>query len=202
MNIGVISFECPPNNDRALSFPNKQKYCDKHGYTFLSYTESLNEYCHPSWSKILYLIKHLRDFDWLVWTDADTYIINSDIKLESFIKDGKEFIIQCDTEGNYTAINAGVIFVKNSQFCYNLLKVWGEPHTMEMCRSLNNDEWEQLGLKYIIGQKGEKYQDIIDVILDDKTGFNVIPQFTDENTFIMHARKPHKNIEDVKHLIF
>jgi hypothetical protein len=202
MNIGVISFECPPNNDRAISFPNKQKYCDKHGYTFLSYTESLNEYCHPSWSKILYLIKHLRDFDWLVWTDADTYIVNSDIKLESFIKDGKEFIIQCDTEGNYTAINAGVIFVKNSQFCYNLLKIWWETHTMEMCRSLNNDEWEQLGLKYLIGQKGEKYQDIIDVILDDKTGFNVIPQFTDENTFIMHARKPHKNIEDVKHLIF
>ena len=202
MNIGVISFECPPNNDRAISFPNKQKYCDKHGYTFLSYTESLNEYCHPAWSKILYLIKHLRDFDWLVWTDADTYIINSDIKLESFIKDGKEFIIQCDTEGNYTAINAGVIFVKNSQFCYNLLKIWWETHTMEMCRSLNNDEWEQLGLKYLIGQKGEKYQGIIDVILDDKTGFNVIPQFTDENTFIMHARKPHKNIEDVKHLIF
>ena len=202
MNIGVISFECPPNNDRAISFPNKQKYCDKHGYAFLPYTESLNEYCHPSWSKILYLIQHLRDFDWLVWTDADTYIINSDIKLESFIKDGKEFIIQCDTEGNYTAINAGVIFVKNSQFCYNLLKVWWETHTMEMCRSLNNDEWEQLGLKYLIGQKGEKYQDIIDVILDDKTGFNVIPQFTDENTFIMHARKPHKNIEDVKHLIF
>ena len=184
MNIGVISFECPPNNDRAISFPNKQKYCDKHGYTFLSYTESLNEYCHPSWSKILYLIKHLRDFDWLVWTDADTYIVNSDIKLESFIKDGKEFIIQCDTEGNYTAINAGVIFVKNSQFCYNLLKIWWETHTMEMCRSLNNDEWEQLGLKYLIGQKGEKYQDIIDVILDDKTGFNVIPQFTDENTFM------------------
>tara|TARA_R100001509_G_scaffold157460_3_gene121583 strand:- start:1591 stop:2199 length:609 start_codon:yes stop_codon:yes gene_type:complete len=202
MNIGVISFECPPNNDRALSFPNKQKYCDKHGYTFLSYTESLNEYCHPSWSKILYLIKHLRDFDWLVWTDADTYIINSDIKLESFIKNGKEFIIQCDTEGNYTAINAGVIFVKNSQFCYNLLKIWWETHTMEMCRNLNNDEWEQLGLKYLIGQKGEKYQGIIDVILDDKTGFNVIPEFTDENTFIMHARKPHKNIEDVKHLIF
>ena len=202
MNIGVISFECPPNNDRAISFPNKQKYCDKHGYTFLPYTESLNEHYHPSWGKILYLIKHLRDFDWLVWTDADTYIINSDIKLESFIKDGKDFIIQCDTEGNYTAINAGVIFVKNSQFCYNLLKIWWETRTMEMCKNPNNDEWEQLGLKYLIGQKGEKYQDIIDVILDDKTGFNVIPQFTDENTFIMHARKPHKNIEDVKHLIF
>lgn len=169
---------------------------------FFPYTESLDEDYHPAWSKILYLIKNLRDFDWLVWTDADTYIVNPEIKLESFIKDGKDFIIQCDTEENYTAINAGVIFVKNSQFCHNLLKIWWETRTMEMCKNPNNDEWEQLGLKYLIGQKGEKYQDIIDVILDDKTGFNVIPQFTDENTFMMHARKPHKNIEDVKHLIF
>ena len=202
MNIGVVSFECPPANDRERSFPNKQKYCNKHGYTFLPYTKSLNEDYHPSWSKILYLIKHLKKFEWLVLTDADTYVINSDIKLENFIKGNKQFIIQCDTEENYTAINTGVIFVKNSQFCHDLLKIWWETRTMEMCKNPNNDEWEQLGLKYLIGQKGEKYQDVIEVILDNKTGFNVVPSYTDENTFIMHSRRLHKDIEDVKHLIF
>ena len=86
MNIGLLSYECPPANDRAISFPNKQRSCDKHGYDFISHTENLSPSFHPAWSKVPYILKYLPYHDWLVWTDADTYVINSDIKLDSFIE--------------------------------------------------------------------------------------------------------------------
>ena len=59
MNIGLLSYECPPANDRAISFPNKQRYCDKHGYDFIFHTKNLAPSLHPAWSKVPYILKYL-----------------------------------------------------------------------------------------------------------------------------------------------
>ena len=43
MKIAVVSFECSPANDREISFPNKQRYCDKHGYDFIIPDSDFND---------------------------------------------------------------------------------------------------------------------------------------------------------------
>lgn len=196
MNIGLLSYECPPANDRAISFPNKQRYCDKHGYDFISHTENLSPSFHPAWSKVPYILKYLPYHDWLVWTDADTYVINSDIKLDSFIEEKKDMIIQTKESGS---VCCGAFFIKNSASSDRLLKKWWETRFDPECTSAENKIWEELGLKKIIGHYGEKNKDKIKVLSE---GLQKNPEDTDSQTFLMHGRRGHRDISQKNHLIF
>ena len=208
MRIALLSYECPPAEHRNLSYPNKKKYCTKHGYDFISNEKSLAPEYHPAWSKIPYLQKYLPEYDWVVWTDADTYVINSEIKLESFMENSKDMVIQCDYEQKniwadpYIGINSGVIFVKNSLASYGILENWWNTRSLPTCKSPNNDQWDQLGLKIVIGSRGEKYEREVKTILDHKTGFNVVPEFVNKYTFIMHNRRGHRDFERKRRLIY
>ena len=222
MNIGIVSFECPPANDRERSFPNKQRYCDKHGYDFLPNFTNLipstepkyKPELHPSWNTVLYLKKYIERYDWLLWTDSDTYVINSDIKLEEFADNNYDMVIQCDYEDaafmersgfpaeEHRRINAGVVFCKNTTWLRNLLDRWWDTRLRKDCHSEENGQWEQLGLKHLIGDQGEKETSKIKTLLDHTTGFNVVPEIADKNTFMIHARKFHRDFSMVEHLIF
>lgn len=103
-----------------LGTENKAFYCQKHGYDFI-YSEELQD---PSrdiyWSKIPLMQKTLENssYKWVVWMDADTVIMNTDIPLEDLIDDKYEFIIGKDWNG----INAGVFFNKNSEWSHSFLR--------------------------------------------------------------------------------
>ena len=222
MKIGVVSFECPPANYKETSFPNKQRYCDKHGYDFLPNCTNLIPFTrpkydpelHPSWNTILYLKKYIDRYDWLLWVDADTYVVNSNVKLEDFVDNNYHMVIQCDYEDaafmersalpakEHRAINAGVVFCRNSNPLKDLLDQWWDTRLREDCHSAENGQWEQLGLKQLIGEKGEKEPNVVKTILDHTTGFNVVPEIADENTFMIHARKFHRDFTMVKHMFF
>jgi len=196
INIAIVSFECPPANDREISFPNKQRYCDKHGYDFISYTDSVQKDLHPAWSKVPYVSKHLSDYDWVVWMDSDTYLINANTKLESFIDESKNFIIQTKLSGS---ICCGAFFIKNSKWSVDLLSRWWSTRFDTECLDPNNKIWEELGLKKIVGNQGEKDLDNIKVLTG---GLQSNPEDTNENTFLMHSRRGHRDISSKCHLIF
>jgi len=70
---------------------NKLQYCQKHGYEFLCH-RNYEGYKRPiSWYKILSIMDLITEYDWVFWTDADSFIVNMDIKLEDIINSqGKE----------------------------------------------------------------------------------------------------------------
>jgi|UniRef100_A0A6C0D1M5 hypothetical protein len=106
-----------------LGRDSKIKYCDKHNYDYIE-DESVYDNTRPiQWSKILLLIKYLQKYDYLVWIDADTMIMNSDITLESIINtysNGKDFLACLD---NGIVINTGVFFIKNTEYALSILKL-------------------------------------------------------------------------------
>ena len=125
MNIALLTFECPPADYRSLSFSNKEKYCAKHGYVFLRHTERLSDR-PPPWDKIKYLKRHIDQYDWIFWTDSDSVIINDDVRLETFINNEKDLIIQMDESSQgLKEINSGQFFIKNSEWGkWFLNEVW------------------------------------------------------------------------------
>jgi hypothetical protein len=68
-----------------------EKYCHKHGYDFIYETEDTHNGVYDSkrdipWYKILLLLKVMqKDYDYVIWNDADSQIVNYDKKLETFI---------------------------------------------------------------------------------------------------------------------
>ena len=101
------------------------------------------------WSKLLLIQKYLPNFDYLVWIDADIYIMNKDIKLETLIEKYKDFDIICGSD--WKMANTGVLIVKNTDFSKVFLqKVYDneyDPKSDPNDRYLN---WEQGSFIHLI----------------------------------------------------
>lgn len=130
---------------------NKAKYAKKHGYDIFLYHKSFDLLRPTAWSKILAVQKQLANYDWIFWTDADSLIVNSDIKLESFIDPAYDIILS--REHNWDGIqidnhifkidgisfNTGHFLIKNSDWSTKMLnQIWKQEKFINC-----NGWWEQ-----------------------------------------------------------
>lgn len=113
-------------NVLSITWPNKQHYAEKHGYDLFDESKSLDTSRPPSWSKIKAVQRLLTEehCDWVFWMDADTVIMNSDIRLEEFLPvddDGPDFLVA--PEKNHK-INAGAWLIRNTPWAHEFLQTW------------------------------------------------------------------------------
>jgi hypothetical protein len=109
-----------------LTWENKEKYAMKHGYSVFDGSHLIETSRPPAWTKIRAL-QHLLDeeaCDWGVWLDADTVIMNSDIKIESFLPadDSHDFLVGSDDRGG--GHNSGVMLFRNTLWSKQFLDHW------------------------------------------------------------------------------
>lgn len=103
-----------------LGTDSKRTYCKKHGYDFICCEGSLDCSRQIFWSKILLALQTMEtpSYRWIVWLDADTLIMNQDIRLEDIINEKANLIIGKDWNG----INSGVFFIRNCDWSKRFLK--------------------------------------------------------------------------------
>ncbi|KAJ7562054.1 hypothetical protein O6H91_03G053400 [Diphasiastrum complanatum] len=143
-----------------LITPNKQSYVQRHGYDFIDASDLLDRRRPPSWSKILAVRKHLPQYDWIFWNDADSLVTNPSIALEDIIsatvgsvdfEDMPDFIVTEDVTG----VNAGMFFLRNSKWSLDFLDLWWNQTSfikpIGECKSGDND-----ALKYLMKIMPEK----------------------------------------------
>ncbi len=101
----------------------KQRYAKRHDYDFIYRTESVDSKRDGSWNKIPWLQRHLPDYEWLMWCDADTIICNSDVRLEDLVEGcTKDLIIGWDHQ---PCLNAGNFLIRNCPWAFDFLaRVW------------------------------------------------------------------------------
>jgi hypothetical protein len=99
---------------------NKISYCNKHGYTFIQDESVYDQSKTIPWSKIPLILKYIDEYDYIVWVDADMLIMNSAIKIESFIDKYSEYDIICGND--WKMINTGFMIIKNSDFSKEFYK--------------------------------------------------------------------------------
>lgn len=120
--IAVVSYVDSPSYKERVKWGLKAntEYCEKNGYDFLLFEERLDPSRSAGWSKYLHIQNLLEDsdYEWVVWVDADTIIMNLDIPLEWFCDDQYDFIISRD----FNYLNAGVMLFKNSEWSKAFLK--------------------------------------------------------------------------------
>lgn len=97
-----------------LTDPTKQAYCNKHGYHFL--VRPAAAHYHPVWAKMHLMKEILPAYDWVFWMDADAFIMNQEIKIETIIDPAFDFFVSHDING----LNSGVFLAKNSEWTKGL----------------------------------------------------------------------------------
>jgi mannan polymerase II complex MNN10 subunit len=150
-----------------LVVPNKRSYVERHGYTFIDASDMLDKNRPPSWSKILAVKKHLSEYDYIFWNDADSVVTNPSTTLESIIYSitgnldwdhMPDLILTSDVTG----VNAGMFFLRNSEWSRQFLDLWWNQTSFVepfgKCKSGDND-----ALKYLIKSmpEGEKRQHVL-----------------------------------------
>lgn len=155
---------------------NIKKYCEKHGYDLhIDYQDKFSNYKPSQWQKIRAAREILETgkYDWVFYLDTDCLIMNSDIKLESFVDDQYSFIVPNqkvkapDTPimvvPNVRNIISSQFFVKNSEVGKNILDdIWlamGNQH-------VDKFDYEGRQIRMIINSR--KYEDHIKIVEESK----------------------------------
>jgi hypothetical protein len=149
----------------ALTEPNKQEYCRRHGYALRSGLVDTGGH----WVKIPALMSALPEFDWVVWMDVDLLVMNQAVRLEKF------FDATVDLIGSHDAIgwNNGVFFLRNTPWSMSFLKTWAEigrrynghpsPEQSALVHLLYRepkDKWKCVGQKAFNSYLYDLYEDL------------------------------------------
>ena len=101
------------------------KYANKNNYSFIC--EILQEPLvdrQNTWIKINLIKKHLPNYDYVVWIDADAIFLKN-IKIEDFLDDDIDLVISknplSDTKIMYTMTSTGFMIWKNSNWSTDTL---------------------------------------------------------------------------------
>lgn len=128
----------------GIARENKQAYAQKHGYGFRCITSGFVPDREPTWSKIKFIEEAFDEYEWVFWTDSDSLIMNSEIRLESFFGGSFDFhfAFTCTPREH---INCGEFFVRKSIFARTFLKsAWN----IEVYRDRLN--FEQGAINYLV----------------------------------------------------
>lgn len=133
MKIGIVSFAVGREFKKIVrsGIESKKKYCKIQNYDLLDNVLSvMDKKRAPNWAKLPLILKHMSNYDWLVWIDADTIIMNPTIRLEKFLKEAKvtkkhHLLLTRDPRGS---INTGMFFVRNSPWSRSFLKKVYQQH--------------------------------------------------------------------------
>ena len=142
----------------AIGAANKQAYGLHHGYDCFVYREWLDTRRHPAWSKLVAIKRHLPDYDWVFWTDADSLVMNGEQTLEAIIakRENKDMILTW--EAGASPVNTGQWLIRNTEWssaalsaiedpaCSNSRPKWFEQGALIEWLKADERRWSHLAL--------------------------------------------------------
>ncbi len=192
-SLAIVSLYTPEISDYAIeSEMNIRAYCEKQGYTFYVYRETLDRESHGNWSKPKALLNHIDDHEAVIWMDSDTLIFNDSKRFEEILERcvPMKKIIACEDVGSNnkqlpqgSILNSGVVIFRRHQYTKNLLERWWDFRKNHDTSSLYASGGDQEVLINILKESdGFGYNRKIFPM----NTFNTDPRLIDEETFIIH----------------
>jgi hypothetical protein len=135
----------------ALTADNKLRYSNQHGYAFICHQDNLAFPRPAAWSKIPLLLRHLAEFDWLFWTDADSLVMNPAHRLEDitakYAGSGSLLITE-----DFSGLNTGNMLLRSCEWTRQMLtEAWNQTQFL----AESNSNWEQPALISVLEQDVE-----------------------------------------------
>lgn len=83
--VSLCSYPKGSGNLTELSVNNLKAYCEHHGYDCFIATSSLDSSRPTAWSKVLLVTHFLPKYEWVMWKDCDTFVMNRDTTVEDIL---------------------------------------------------------------------------------------------------------------------
>lgn len=122
MKIAMVTMVTPAVAELEPSIPNKQDYCAAQGHALVVGREVLDATRHPVWTKMHLLKRHLPDYDWLFWSDADAVVTDFGRSLGGVLQQARslgeaDLYVAKDRFG----MNFGHFFLRNCPGSFRLI---------------------------------------------------------------------------------
>lgn len=209
--IGIVSLYTPEIESYAIySELNIREYCEKQGYTFYVYRDSLDKSSHGNWSKAKALLNHIDDHEEIIWMDSDVVIYNPEKKFEDILSRCVPIkkVIACEDIGSNnknlkkgSVFNSGVVIFRKHEYTKNILKRWWNFRLDHDTSDLYSEGGDQEVLIDIL-KKSDPFGHNHKVF--PMNTFNTEPRFVDDDTFILHFMAYPRHLKDffIKHFYF
>jgi hypothetical protein len=144
MKIGLCSFYNKPASNWGEPCARTMKaYCEQRGYDYIRPEVELVASRSPNWQKPDILLRHLGQYDLLVWVDGDVVITNFDWRIEDVIAQSYfDTDAHFNSDHNYRGgFNNGVMFLRNRASVFDLLLNWRDLHGLPWAENDNDAMW-------------------------------------------------------------
>lgn len=125
MNIGLITaYDISERGLARITIPNKQAYCDIRKYTLITSKFPRKRERPILWYKIALLLENLAQYDYCVWSDCDSLIMDEHKQIEDIIVPDCDIFTSLqwiDKEHGTSSIHTGNFIIKNSKWSYSFL---------------------------------------------------------------------------------
>lgn len=209
--IAIVSLYTPEIESYAIySELNIREYCEKQGYTFYVYRDSLDKSSHGNWSKAKALLNHIDDHEEIIWMDSDVVIYNPEKRFEDILSRCVPIkkVIACQDIGSNnkgepkgSLFNSGIVIFRKHRYTKNILKKWWEfrlNHDTSELYSEGGDQEVLIGILKKSDPAGYNYK------VFPMNIFNTDPRFIDDETFVLHFMAYPRHLKDffIKHFYF
>jgi hypothetical protein len=126
MSEKIAFIDCHSPHYRAvfdLTSPGKIAYCRRMGFDFLRFEFDLKDRTQH-WGRILGMMRHLADYDWLVYLDTDSLITNSKFDIESVVESNKNFMLITGPMPHEGHIGTNSLILKGCEWVEIFLQEW------------------------------------------------------------------------------
>ena len=142
LKIALVSITIGENYKRVTKYGrvSKTQYCEKNGYDFFDDDSVCDSLRPPAWAKVKQILLHLSRYDYIMWIDADTYIMNQNRLVENLIYEemnGRDILIARDCD----IMNSGVMVIRNTRWSKKFFEL-----VYDQVQFLHHSNWEQAAI--------------------------------------------------------
>ena len=118
-----------------INYKINKLYCEKYNLDLIvSHTKIYSDRC-AAWERLPLILKHIKDYDYIVWIDADAFfyinsnniidiITNNINNINNINNNNKDVNFIFSKDIDYDNINTGIFIVKNSQYSIDFITKW------------------------------------------------------------------------------
>ena len=125
MKIGVLMFYDNAIKEYGdINYKINKLYCEKYNLDLILSNKKVYKNRHSVWERLPLILEHIKNYDYLIWIDADAFFYIESNNITDVIKNNldKNFIFSKDIGNNN--INTGFFIVKNSKYSIDFINKW------------------------------------------------------------------------------
>lgn len=106
-------------------------YCEKHNLDLIMSNEKTYTNRHSMWERFPLILKHIENYDYVVWIDADAFFYIDSPNIIEIINNNLDVNFIFSKDCAFDSINTGFFIVKNTQYSIDFINKWAYDEELE-----------------------------------------------------------------------